>query len=74
MVKLAKYRNAGVKEYWIVDPDKKIIIVHNFAKGGIDKIYGFDSKVPVAIFGDKCEIDFAEIFRKISFLYEEANS
>lgn len=28
--KLFKYRTAGVREYWIVDPDKNRIQIHNF--------------------------------------------
>ena len=29
-VKLFKYRSAGVREYWIVDPLKNLILVYNF--------------------------------------------
>lgn len=28
--KLFKYRTAGVREYWIVDPDKRRVQIHNF--------------------------------------------
>ena len=28
--KLFKYRTAGVREYWIVDPIKNFVIVYNF--------------------------------------------
>ena len=28
--KLFKYRTAGVREYWIVDPVKNFVIVYNF--------------------------------------------
>lgn len=28
--KLFKYRTAGVREYWIVDPVKKLIMVYDF--------------------------------------------
>ena len=28
-------------------------------------------KVPVGIFGGECEIDFAEIYEEIAFLYEK---
>ena len=30
LLKLLKYRSAGVKEYWIVDPEKNRVIVYNF--------------------------------------------
>lgn len=30
--KLFKYHTAGIREYWIVDPDRKRIIVYNFQK------------------------------------------
>lgn len=69
-IKLTQYRSAGVREYWIVDPDKKNIVVHKFEENGISNIYGFENKVPVGIFDDKCEIDFAEIYRQIEFMYE----
>ena len=34
--KLFKYRTAGVREYWIVDPDKKRITVYDLEHGDID--------------------------------------
>ena len=70
-IKLRKYKEAGVREYWIIDPDKKKVIVYDWTKSEIPKVYGFDSKVPVAIFNGECEIDFAEIFEEIEFLYEK---
>ena len=33
-------------------------------------IYGFDSKVPVYIWGGQCEIDFSEVYNYIRFLIE----
>ena len=73
-IKLHKYEDAGVREYWMVDPDKKKIITYVF-DGKEDEIYptiyGFGDKVPVAIFDNKCEVDFAEIYNGIKFLYEE---
>lgn len=70
-IKLRKYKNAGVREYWIVDPDKKIIYVYEFAKCEFPVMYTFEDKVPVGILGGECEVDFAEIYRYVEFLYEQ---
>lgn len=69
-IKLRKYKETGVREYWIVDPVQKHVIVHHFEATDIPKTYGFDSKVPVGIFDDKCVIDFEEIYKQIEFMYE----
>lgn len=47
--KLFKYRNSGVREYWVVDPEKKIITVYNFVKDTMEE-YGFGEQVPVSIY------------------------
>lgn len=70
-IKLRKYKEAGVREYWMIDPDKKKVIVYDWTKSEIPMVYGFDSKVPVCIFDGECEIDFAEIYEEIKFLYEK---
>ena len=58
-IKLFKYRTAGVREYWIVDPLKNNITVYNF-ENEITDFYNFDDIVKVGIYED-LEIDFAEI-------------
>ena len=70
-IKLKKYKDAGVREYWMVDPDKKKVVVYDWNKSDIPVVYGFDAKVPVGIFDGECEIDFAEIYEEIAFLYEK---
>ena len=57
--KLFKYRNAEVREYWIVDPLKNQIITYYFDEQ-IMKQYTFSDKVQVSIYED-LEIDFSEI-------------
>ena len=57
--KLFKYRNTGVKEYWIVDPLKSRITVYNFETETVDE-YTFLDKVKVSIYND-FEIDFSKI-------------
>lgn len=47
--KLFKYRNAGVKEYWIVDPAKNQVMVYRFEREIMDQ-YSFGEEIPVGIF------------------------
>lgn len=49
--KLFKYRTAGVREYWVVDPDKNIITVYNFESDTMEE-YSFGENVPVGIYED----------------------
>lgn len=69
--KLQKYADAGVREYWIVDPEQKRVMVYEFESENERKlsIYGFHDKVPVGIFDGECIVDFAEIFEYVRFLY-----
>ena len=57
--KLFKYRTAGVREYWIVDPMKRQITVYNFEYDTFEE-YSFSDKVKAGIYDD-FEIDFAGI-------------
>lgn len=47
--KLFKYRTAGVREYWIVDPAKKQVMVYQFEKETMEQ-YSFGEDVPVGIY------------------------
>lgn len=49
MTKLFKYRTAGVREYWIVDQDKQMVMVYGFEKDTAAQ-YGFGEEVPVGIY------------------------
>ena len=51
LIKLFKYRNAGVKEYWIVDAQKNRITVYNFVHDTIEE-YSFEEDIPVGICDD----------------------
>lgn len=57
--KLFKYRTAGVREYWIVDPMKRQITVYNFEHDTYEE-YSFSDKVKAGIYDD-FDINFAEI-------------
>ena len=58
-IKLFKYPTAGVREYWIVDPIKKTITVHNFEKE-TTVMYDFIDKIKVGIY-EELYIDFSHI-------------
>ena len=47
--KLFKYRTAGVREYWIVDPAKEMTTVYRFEKETMGQ-YSFGEDVPVGIY------------------------
>ena len=49
MAKLFKYRTAGVREYWIVDPEKQMVMVYGFEKDIVEQ-YKFGEHVPAAIY------------------------
>lgn len=51
--KLFKYRTAGVKEYWIVDPTKEVVMVYRFEKETMEE-YSFGEDVPVGIYEGFC--------------------
>ena len=57
--KLFKYRTAGVREYWIVDPERNLITVYNFEHDEMTD-YAFSEKVKAGIYED-LEIDFSGI-------------
>ncbi|MCD8012752.1 MAG: Uma2 family endonuclease [Lachnospiraceae bacterium] len=70
VLKLAKYRRAGVKEYWIVDPDWRQVKVYEFEKSDTPAEYGFDDIVPVGIYAGDCKVDFSQIYERIRPLYD----
>lgn len=57
--KLFKYRSAGVREYWLVDPDKNRIMVWNFETDSAEEFTFLDS-VTANIYGD-LSIDFSKL-------------
>jgi len=60
--KLNKYLFAGVREYWIVDPDDKILNVHVLENGKyVIGAFGIDDSVPVHVL-EGCEINLSEVF------------
>ncbi len=53
MTKLFLYRTAGVREYWIVDPDQQITSVYSFETDRVEQ-YRFDEKVVAGVWEGFC--------------------
>lgn len=69
--KREKYESAGVREYWIVMPKEKKILVYFFEKTIKPVEYSFDSVVPVNIWDGKCKINFKDIYEQLAYLMNE---
>lgn len=65
-----KYGNAGVREYWIIDPKTKTLIQYDLEQVSPPVIYGFDATVPVLIWEKKCLISLQELYDATAFLWE----
>lgn len=51
-IKLFKYRTSGVREYWIVNPERKMVNVYDFQNDEATAVYSFDDNIPVTIYPD----------------------
>lgn len=61
VTKLNLYLETGVREYWIVDPEKQKIFVYYLEEEGFDvETYTFEDTIKVKIYDD-LEIDFKEL-------------
>ncbi len=65
LLKLKKYYEAGVKEYWIIDPKYRCVIVYDLAEDlmAFEK-YSFDDQIPLLISEGKCTVDFSLIHKE----------
>lgn len=65
VLKLKKYLSAGVREYWIVDPDRKKVLVYRMGEDAWPMIYSFDDQIPVGIWNGECIIDMRKISERV---------
>jgi len=69
--KLNKYRFAGVREYWIVDPQTRKITVYRLEQDLDPEVYGFTDTVVVGISEGSCRIDFADITKRVKKYFRQ---
>ena len=66
LLKTYKYKNAGVREYWIIDPKKQIIMVYDFSDDDLTpEKYTFHDRIPILISEGQCSIDFDRIYKSL---------
>lgn len=65
LVKLDLYQRAGVREYWIVDPDSRTVQVFLLSGGSVlpHEVYGQDAVAKVNVL-DGCFIELAKVFKE----------
>ena len=59
-LKLHVYEEVGVREYWVVDPEKKSVVVYDLENNESPSLYRFTDTVTARILGDAA-IDFSEL-------------
>lgn len=65
-IKLHKYLEAGVREYWIIDPQKEILITYDFSdEEFVPCVYPLKGRVPVTISGGELQIDLEPVAESV---------
>ncbi|MBR3275792.1 MAG: Uma2 family endonuclease [Eubacterium sp.] len=70
-IKTLKYREAGTKELWLIDPMDKSILTYVFVPETKVKMYSFADIVPVMIYNGECQVDFSEISGQMADWFED---
>ena len=66
LLKTYKYKNAGVREYWIVDPKRKEVLVYDFSEEDLTpERYSFHDRIPIHLSKGACHIDFDQISQNL---------
>ncbi len=61
MIKLQKYQAAGVKEYWMINPEKERAMVYDFTQNDWPEVYPLSGEAPVGIYDGKLKIDLEPV-------------
>ena len=72
LIKLGKYKMAGVREYWIVFPAERVVLAYRFERSDTPDLYSFEDEIPVEVLDGGCRIRFSEISRLIEDIYPDS--
>lgn len=62
LIKCRKYQNAGVKEYWLLDPRMKRLLTYEFFKGDdLPVSHELQGTLGLALYDGECRIDLDEL-------------
>lgn len=64
-IKMAKYMNAGVKEYWIINPFSKELTTYDFTGEEGPRVYSLSGKQGLALYHGEIMIDLDEVAAEI---------
>lgn len=59
--KLQKYTEAGVKEYWIIDPYRKLLLTYHWKDDYLPHMYPLEGRVGLALYDEELMIDLDKI-------------
>lgn len=61
LIKLAKYMEAGVREYWVIDPERKVLVVYLAEERGMPRICPLQGTVGIQLYEGRLQIDLGKI-------------
>lgn len=59
--KLQKYTEAGVKEYWIIDPFRKVLVTYNWKDNYLPHMQPLEGKAGLALYDEELQVDLGQI-------------
>ena len=68
LLKGHKYAKAGVREYWMIDPEREMVLVYDFTVDLEAAIYRFDEEIPVRLYDGDLKIEMKRIKADLDLL------